>query len=187
MATIKGINYSSPRNINLKGVSAAKGSTLRFNQTSTANPLDSSSYGLYVNSSGSLIYSSAGTSTTLGAPGSGAAASWDSIFDGDQTLTVDTSTFTIEGTQSNGNDVLTVTNVSGSSGDAIQITNVGSGYDIEGSSDTWHITKDGVAVLEELTIDGTEGSNIFTVTKGDTRFLDGAVAITDDDDARSEE
>lgn len=67
----------------------------------------------------------------------------------------------------------------------IQFDNAGSGSDVDGTNDSWSVSKTGVAILEELTIDGTEGSNVFTVTKGDTRLLDGALAVTDDDNAAS--
>src|SRR3990167_4868132 len=43
MATIAGITYSSPKNINLKGQDSDRGSVLRFDKTSTANPLTNDS------------------------------------------------------------------------------------------------------------------------------------------------
>lgn len=40
-----------------------------------------------------------------------------------------------------------------------------------------------VAASKVLTITGVEGSNVFDITAGDARILDGSLAITDDDDA----
>lgn len=67
MSTINGISYSSPRNLNVKGVDSAKPSVVRFNQIagSGVNPLDSSSYGIYVDNNGDLVYSAAGATQTL--------------------------------------------------------------------------------------------------------------------------
>ena len=63
MATINRKNYSSPRNINLKD------GCLRFGATQSGSPFDSSSNGLYINSSNQLVFSSQGSDTTVGATG----------------------------------------------------------------------------------------------------------------------
>jgi hypothetical protein len=49
-------------------------------------------------------------------------------------------------------DGLTVTGSAGSSGDCIQITNAGTGYDIEGTSGTWFVTKAGAATFVGITM-----------------------------------
>lgn len=59
MSTINQKNYSSPRNINLKD------GVIRFAGTQSTNPLDSSSNGLYINSSNRLVYSSQGNTIVL--------------------------------------------------------------------------------------------------------------------------
>ena len=185
MSTINARSFSTPRNINLKGQGSTRGGILLFEGTNSSNPVASGDNGLYINASNQLIFSSQGTGTTLGAAGAGGAIpTFDALYDNDQTMTIDVGTFTIDRNTGNG-DVVTLTNTGAGSGTVLQITNAGSGSDIRGDSGTWSISKTGVAILEELTIDGTEGSNIFTVTKGDVRFLDGALAVTDDDNAAS--
>ena len=138
---------------------------------------------------GATVYINEGSSSScdFNAVTSGAAggiSTWDALYANDKTLAITSTTVTFDG-QHASNNVFTLTQTGAGSGHLLQITNVGTGKDINGTSDSWSISKTGVAVLEELTIDGTEGSNIFTVTKGDVRFLDGALAITDDDNAAS--
>ena len=142
---------------------------------------------LYVNSSNELIFNNGSAAVTLGAAGAAAGTpTLDAIYAGDKTMTIGSGTLTLAGNASTADDVLTITNVSGSSGRAIQITNsTTSNADIRGTSGTWQVLGTGVATFEEATIDGTEGSNVFTVTKGDVRFLDSALAVTDDDNAAS--
>src|SRR3990167_11530144 len=91
MATIAGITYSSPKNINLKGQDSARGSVLRFDKTSTANPLanDSTGRGLYVNSSNELVFWDGTTITTLGSAGEGGGGSLDASYSDGHTITVD--------------------------------------------------------------------------------------------------
>ena len=74
MATIAGREYSSPRNINLRGFDSVSGSILRFDKTSSANPLanDSTGAGLYVNSSNQLVFWNKTSASVLGTGGSGA-------------------------------------------------------------------------------------------------------------------
>ncbi len=54
MPTYNGHAYSSTRNINVKG------GLIRFGKTYAANPFGTDEYGIYVNSSGNLIYSKLG-------------------------------------------------------------------------------------------------------------------------------
>src|SRR3990167_4438751 len=166
-----GINIEQRRADSLNGI--------RFDASRSA-PTSSNDAVLFRNGT-DLVWWNGTSSTIIGSVGA-VIPSLDGIFAGDKTLNVAGTTLTIDNSTGN-NDVLTLTNTGAGSGAVIQITNVGTGSDIDGTSNSWSVSKTGVAVLEELTIDGTEGSNIFTVTKGDTRFLDGAVAITDDDDA----
>lgn len=147
MSTINARPFSSPKNINLtKGL-------LRFGakQASAAIPFDTSSYGLYVNSSGNLAYSKLGSVTVLGG-GSGSAATWETLFLADSTFTITPDvTFTIAGNRATATDALTVTNVAGSSGSVIQITNSGSGNDIDGTSNLWSISSAGLATFVGVT------------------------------------
>ena len=179
MSTINNKPYSSPKNINLKG------GILRFNTTQASNPLGDLSYGLYVSADGDLIFRTLTTSVTLGAAGTGggSAPSLDAIYAGDQTLALAGASLTLAGSHAS-NDVLTVTNASGT-GDCIQITNSGTGYDVEGTSDTWHFSKTGDATLNKIVMAGDDGSNSLTLTAGDILISDGCFALTDADNAAS--
>src|SRR3990167_9306367 len=168
-----GINIEQRRADSLNGI--------RFDASRSA-PTSSNDAVLFRNGT-DLVWWNGTSSTIIGSVGA-VIPSLDGIFAGDKTLNVAGTTLTIDNSTGN-NDVLTLTNTGAGSGAVIQITNVGTGSDIDGTSNSWSVSKTGVAVLEELTIDGTEGSNIFTVTKGDTRLLDGALAVTDDDNAAS--
>lgn len=180
VSTINGKPFSSPKNINLKG------GILRFDVTHTSNPLGDLSYGLYVDASGNLTYRNLTTSTILGgAGGSYTAPSLDQIFAGDQTLDLTSlSTLTIDRSSGN-NDVLTLTNTGAGSGQVIQITNAGTGYDIKGTSDTWSFTKTGDLVANKVVFAGDAGSNSLTLTAGDVVVSDGSFALTDADNAAS--
>lgn len=97
------------------------------------------------------------------ASGSGA-NSWDELYDLDKSLTIDSTTLTFAGTHAS-NDVITVTNASGKSGDCIQITNSGTGKDINGTSSTWSVTKAGVIDATDITTDSiTVGSGSANAT-----------------------
>ena len=170
--------YTDFKGINLK---AGNGS-IRFVTPTVVPTSTTGEQLLYVNSSGSLIFDNGTSTTTIGAPGAAPSSTWDGIYAADKTLNVSGTTLTFDGNHAS-NNVITLQNTGAGTGHLLQITNTGTGKDINGTSDSWSIDKAGVAILEELTIDGTEGSNIFTVTKGDVRFLDGSVAITDDDNA----
>ena len=176
--TYKGKPYSSPKNIFLsKGL-------LRFGDTYSANPFGDETYGLYVNTSGELIFRSSTTSTTLGAAGGGSSApSLDAIYAGDKSLAITAGALTLAGSHAS-NDVLVITNATGS-GDCIQITNSGTGYDIQGTSNTWYISKTGDIVANKVTFAGDDGSDSITLTVGDVNIVDGSVTIVDGDNAAS--
>lgn len=149
MATINRKNYSSPRNINLKD------GCLRFGSTNSSTPFDSASYGLYVDSSDRLVFSTLGADTILGAAGA-AATTWDTLYAADKTLSIDSTTLLFTGSHAT-NDVFTIANAGGKSGDCVKINNSGTGKDISGTSDTWSVTKAGVfdgtdATLDSITI-----------------------------------
>jgi len=137
---------------------------------------------------GSSLYQNEGSETScdfnaVSSAGGAAAPTLDDIFAGDQTLDLGSgSTLTIDRSAGN-NDVLTLTNSGGGSGDVIQFSNVGTGKDIMGTSSTWSFSKTGVNVMKSTTIAGTAGSTSVALTAGDTVFSDGSVAITDADDA----
>lgn len=83
------------------------------------------------------------TSTT-GVSGS----TWDDIYAGDKSLTINGTTLTFAGTHAS-NAVFTVTGAG--TGTAIQITNASTGADITGTSSTWSVSKAGAAVFTAVT------------------------------------
>lgn len=160
MSTIKGNNYSSPKNINLKS------GILRFDVEHSSNPLsnDSLGCGLYVDSSNQLIYWNKSGITVVGAGGGGSTPTWETLYAADSTFTIASGGWTIAGASSSATDVLTLTANAGTSGDVIQITNSGTGKDIQGTSNTWNVTKAGVLTCTGLTL---SGANTITSTGGD--------------------
>jgi hypothetical protein len=174
--TYKGKPYSSPKNIFLsKGL-------LRFGETYASNPFGDETYGLYVNSSGELIFRSSSTSTILGvAGGGGSTPSLDAIYAGDKSLAITAGALTLAGSHAS-NDVLVITNATGS-GDCIQITNSGTGNDVEGTLDAWHFTALGAMTALTATLAGSAGSNSLVLTAGDVSFADGSITVVDADNA----
>lgn len=85
--------------------------------------------------------------------GGGTLNTWDEMYTLDKTLTIDSTTLTFALTHAT-NDGLTITGAAGSAGDCIQITNSGSGNDINGTSDTWQVTKAGAATFVGITPGG---------------------------------
>ena len=195
-------SYSDVRNLNLKGGVLGTGLIRWKPPTSGAttnwssNPFSSDDYGLYLNSSGALAFSSAGTVTVLGAAGAGSTPSWDAIFALDKTLNVAGTTFTIDNSTGN-NNVLTLTNSGAGSGAVIQITNAGTGADIDGTSDTWTVSKTGAAgflSVATATVNGagagitigdsganviTIGTNTNTITLAKATTFSSTVTVTD--------
>src|SRR3990167_669261 len=119
--TINGIPYSSPKNINLQGVSSLKGSALRFARTSSSNPFNSTSDGLYVNASNQLVFSSQGSATTLGAAGGG--NSLDAAYGAaTPTITMDNGALTLNDSTDGTANTLTIAKSGAGSGDVFEIT-----------------------------------------------------------------
>src|SRR3990167_5829904 len=88
MATINARSFSTPRNINLKGQGSGRGGILLFESTNPSDPVGSTHRGLYVNTSGDLVYANQGITTVLGS-GGGGASSLDGAYDQGRTITVD--------------------------------------------------------------------------------------------------
>lgn len=182
MATIKGNNYSSPKNINLKG------GILRFDATKSSNPLtnDSTGYGLYINSSGQLIFWNGTSTTILGSAGSLANFSLNDAYTDGSTITVSGSAVTLAGSHAT-NNVLALTLAGTGTGNMIDIQNNGTGtdgYDIIGTDDAWYVSSAGALTAASLvgasltapanlTIDAT-GAGTITVAGTST----GAITLT---------
>lgn len=181
MSTINGISFQDPRNINLKGGSVNLG-VIRWDQNSgtgwTFNPIDSSAYGLYINSSGQLVFSSLGSTTVLGSGGGSGTPSWETLFAADHTFTITPDfTFEIAGNRSTATNVLTLSNAAGGSGAVLAFSNLGSGNDVTGTSSTWGVTAAGVATFAGVSISGTSsaivstGAAVWTLKDNDSTAL----------------
>jgi hypothetical protein len=161
MPTKNGRNYTGTPGLNLRESNGA----LRFETPLITPTTTSGERLLYVNSSNQLVYDDGSSAVVVGAAGGGVLPTWETIFAADTTFTITPdSTFTIAGNRSTATDVITVTNIAGGSGSCIQITNAGTGNDIDGTSNTWSITKAGVITATGLTL---SGANTITSTAGD--------------------
>ena len=141
--------------LRLRSVSALKDSVLFFDAVNTAPTTTSGIFSLYVSGT-SLIFDSGSGTTTIGAAGAGGTPTWETIFAADATFTMTPdNTFTIAGNRATATDVVTITNIAGGSGSCLQITNSGTGNDIDGTSNTWGVTALGAATFLTLTLSGT--------------------------------
>lgn len=185
MSTFNGKSFSDPRNINLKGGATGTGlirwappSSGAIAQNWASNPFGTTDYGLYINASGSLVFSSAGSLTVLGAAGGGGAVpSFNAVYGASQTLTVSATTFTIDGTHAS-NNVLTVSDTGAGSGHLIQITNTGSGLDINGTNGTWSASALGALTGLTLTLAGSAGATSLALTLGNIVTSAGGLSLT---------
>lgn len=154
---------------------------IQFDAVNTAPTTTTGLYYLYANSSGELVFNNGSVVTVIGAAGTVSTGTWDGIYATDKTLTVSTTTFTIDGTHAS-NNVLTLTSTGAGSGHVVQITNVGTGKDINGTSNTWSISKVGDIVGNLLTLSGDADTTSFTLTAGDMVSSDGSFSLTNADD-----
>ena len=96
-----------------------------------------------------------GTSwSTFSGAGSGV-STWDEMYDNDKALTMDAASLTFTLTHAT-NDGLTLAAQAGKTGAVLAFNNAGDGRDIDGSGDTWHITKAGVITATALTMGDDE-------------------------------
>ena len=160
MSYQNGRSFTDFRGINLK---AANG-CLRFEDADVAPTTTTGEYVLYVD--GGVLYWDNGSSiVALGAAGGSGGSSWEAMYASDNTINIaGGSGLTIAGSMANVNDVLTVNNTSDGSGSVIQITNSGTGKDINGSSSLWSITKAGVIDGVGLTITASANSDTVAIT-----------------------
>lgn len=175
MATFNNREYSGVPGLNIR---AANG-VIRF-ETPTYSPITTSGERmLYTNSSNQLIWNDGSSTTIIGAAGGGGGTpTWETIFASDSTFTITPdASFTIAGNRSTATDVLVVTNVAGGSGSVIQITNSGTGNDIDGTSNTWGVTAAGVATFAGISVSGTStaiattGAAVWTLLDNSTTAL----------------
>ena len=135
---------------------------------------------------GATVYINEGSATSadFNAVTSGAAggvSNFDQLYANDKTLAVTGTTVTFDG-QHASNNVFTLTSTGAGTGHLLQITNVGTGKDINGTNDTWSVSKTGDAVFNKVTFAGDADSTGFTLTAGDFVLSDGSMALTNADD-----
>jgi hypothetical protein len=112
-----------------------------------------------------------GSSDTAVAAAGAATIGLDGAYDLNHSITVDGGAVTLAAngsigmtiTQATNYNSLYINNTAGS-GNAIDIQNAGTGYDIEGSDDSWSITKGGVAVFTGVSGFGNLTTNDITAT-----------------------
>ena len=113
-------------------------STLKLRGVTYTLPAADGTASQYLQTNGSATLSwAAGTSGTM-----------DEAYNNGSTITVDSGAVQLNGSHGT-NDTFFINKTAGS-GDAMQITNAGTGYDINGTSGTWYITKAGVATFASL-------------------------------------
>lgn len=104
-----------------------------------------------------------GTAWTVVGSGGGGGSTWETLYANDNTFNIVSGNgFSIADTAASANATLTLTKDSGSSGHALQITQAGSGKDINGTSNTWSVTKAGVATFAGISISGTSTAMVTT-------------------------
>jgi hypothetical protein len=151
MSVIAKKKVSAITGLHIDSRSAFRDAVIFFDVVNTAPTAATGVYGLYVDSSGKLIYTAAGVDTIIGAPGA-AATTWEAIFSNDTSFAMSTSTWTL--TQSSDVALLTLSKSGTGAGAVIDISNSGTGADIIGTSDTWQVSKAGLAQFATNSIVG---------------------------------
>lgn len=149
MPFINGKKVTPFPGLKLKARDAQRDAVIQFDDVNTAPTTATGYYYLYVDN-GKLYYDDGTQTYDLTFGGGGGISSWDGLYASDKTLTLNSTTLTFSLTHAT-NDGLTITGSAGSAGDCIQITNAGTGSDIEGTSGTWSVSKTGAAVFTSIT------------------------------------
>ena len=164
----KKVSHITRGGLRVRGFDAFRDAVIFMDAVTTAPTTTTGIFSLYVSGT-SLIYDNGSGTTTIGAAGGGGTPTWETIFAADNTFTITPdAAFTIAGNRSTATDVLVITNVAGGSGSCIQITNSGTGNDIDGTSNLWGITAAGVASFAGLTL---TGANTITTSSGDINWV----------------
>ena len=100
-----------------------------------------------------LVYVN-GTWTNIGAGATGGASDWDTLYAADKSLNVNDVALTFAGSHAT-YDVFAITNATGS-GSCLDLTQSGTGKDIDGTASAWSITSAGVITATGLTIGDDE-------------------------------
>lgn len=121
--------------LEVDGVTRFDGTTMTIRGVAYTMPATDGGASQYLQTNGSGTLSwAAGTSGSL-----------DDGYNSGATITVDAGALQLNGSHAT-NDTFFVNKTAGT-GDAIQITNAGDGYDINGTAGTWNVTKAGVATF----------------------------------------
>jgi len=116
----------------------------------------------YVDGTG-FRFKQEGTVYTMQTAAGGSIGSWDSLYDLDKSLTVDSTTMTFAGTHATG-DAITITKESGDAGACLQLTHGDTTKkDIDGTGSAWSVTGAGAIDCTGITVGDDE-----TVTFGDS-------------------
>lgn len=156
MAFKEGFRVSRPDSLYLNGVSeSGAGSILFFDAQSGSITLSSSARSVYVNSSDKLVFWDGSTSTVLGSSGSIVSFTLDDAYDDGSTIAVDSGAVTLAGSHAS-NNVLAITGSGATSGNMVDIQNSGSGFDIQGTDDSWSVSAAGAAIFTAIDLGDDE-------------------------------
>lgn len=147
MPILNGKKVTAFPGLKVKSNNAFSDAVMMFDNVNTAPSTTTGYFSLYC-VGGVLTFDDGSTTYNLLTGAGGGISSWDGLYAGDTTLTIDGATLTFAGTHAT-NAVFTVTGAG--TGAAIQITNSSTGLDISGSSAAWTISKAGAAKLTTIT------------------------------------
>ncbi len=149
---------------------------IAFQDARDAAPTSSSDFLLYRRGTSLYVWDGSGETQIVAGGAGGSTPAWETLFAADATFTITPDvTFTIAGNRASATDVLTLSNIAGGSGAVLQFSNAGTGKDIDGTSDTWSVSKAGAAIFAGVSISGTT-SAIATTGAADWTLLDNSAA-----------
>ena len=156
---IAGKKMTAMPGVHLKSKDALRDAIVFFDAVNTApddTKLSTDSVVALYSDGTDLFFKNGSSTTTIGGSAGGSIPSWETLFGSDATFTITpNTTWTIAGNRATATDVVTFTNIADGTGNVIQITNSGTGNDIQGTSGTWKVTKAGVATVAGLSVSGT--------------------------------
>jgi hypothetical protein len=131
---------------------------------------------------GSTLYINEGSTSScdFNAVTSGAAggvSTWNQLYANAKTMAITGTTVTFNGQHAT-NNVFTLTSTGAGSGNVLQITNVGTGLDVNGTSGLWSFSKLGAMTGLSVVLAGTAATTSFTMTLGNAVISAGGLGIT---------
>jgi hypothetical protein len=152
MPILNGKKVTAFPGLKVKSRNANADAVLMFDNVNTAPTTATGYFYLYVDS-GTLKYDNGSSVVSLTGGGGGGVPSWETIYNDDKTLTIDSTTLTFNLTHAT-NDGLTLSAGAGAAGQVLQFNNSGSGLDVQGSGDTWSVSKAGAVICVGITNTG---------------------------------